>query len=178
MPAHLVRTDQDFKRYTDIWLPIWIERGYELESYTIPGINRYIFFDIYGDYGSVEIIPYQFKKSPINDNFPFNRYLFLKDMKTAEVDKLAIKKDVQSVKKLHEIMSFLTNYFIYSGFDCYIALLNPQVYEAFIWRFKIPITKLSIPDFETPYVPVLFKVEELKKSLYYERMKRKALKMW
>jgi hypothetical protein len=73
-----------------------------------------------------------------------------------------------------DVFSILTNYFIHNDFDGYIALLNPQVYEAFVWRFKIPVKKLAVPGFSPPYIPVFISVEELKKSDYYKRIKKRA----
>lgn len=177
MPVQLVQTAQDFERYTDIWLPSWIENGYELESYITPGIERYIFFDERGDYASLEIVPYNFEFSPVNQSFPFNQFTRLKGKKIVEIDKFSIKKEKQSIKKLHELMSFVTYYLIHNNFDYGLTLLNPQVYETLVWRFKVPITKLAVPNMEIPlYVPALINVKELKNSPSYKVLSKKFQK--
>ena len=94
-------------------------------------------------------------------------------MKVAELDKLVIKQEAQSIKKLHEVLSFLTDDIIHNDFDVYIALLHPQVYEAFVWCFKISVNKLVTPGFSPPYVPVFITVEDLRKSAYYRRINNK-----
>ncbi len=172
MPVLNVISHSHLERFDHIWMPVWAESNYVLESYIKPGINRYLFFDHNGDYGSLELIPYDFNNTPINSEFPFNHFLELKNKKVIEIEKLAIKKEARgSMRRLLELFTFLTVNAVEKQHDYYIALLNPDLYKTMVWRFKIPIRRLVLMGYEDlMYYPVIIDIEAVKNSKFGQRM--------
>ncbi|WKA53873.1 hypothetical protein [Planococcus shixiaomingii] len=172
MTGLLVQTTIEYERFTKIWLPIWKANRYTLESSIVPGNERYILLHDQEEYGSVEAIPFNYENSLINNDFPFHYFTFLKDKNVIEFNKLVIKKDMQSLRKLHETLLFLANYSIDNKYEYAIALVDSQLYNALVWRYKLPVVKLFIPSVQTELIPVVFDTHKLQNSLFYERMKK------
>jgi len=174
-----VDSHKDLEKYCNLWLPAWIESGYELESYITEGIERFIFYTNTGEeFGCCEFNPYYFDYSPVNDSFPFNDFPILKDKKVIELDKFVIKNEYQgSVKRLIEIMNFLTTYVIVERkCDYLIALMNPDLYNIFVSRFKVPITRLlDEMNADRNYLPVMLEVKALEESNFGQKVLKKYI---
>lgn len=167
------------ERFDNIWIPSWQEQGYEIESHITPGLERYIFSGKGYDYGTIEFVPYKnVSEWPINKTFPFNEFIQLKDRKVIEVDKLTVSKECRgSLRGLYEIINFITTYAFKNSIDYYIILINPDLYDVLIWRFKLPMKRLMKPGLsELPYYPAIIDVEDVRKSEYYIRYQKRTEK--
>ena len=70
-----VQTKEEQKRFDRIWIPAFLEQGYEIESYILPGMKDVIFYDDDGDFGTLELIPWKADADwPINQAFPFTSF--------------------------------------------------------------------------------------------------------
>jgi hypothetical protein len=176
----LVETQKDLDRYCNIWLPVWIKDGYELESYITRGIERYIFLSETNgeEIGCCEFNPYYIDSSSVNEAFPFNKYLELRNKKVIELEKLVIKDKYQgSVKRLIEIFNFLALYSFQTKCDYIIALLNPHLYIALTDRFKIPFARLSDEKFNNneKYIPALLEIKAFERCNFGQKVLKKHL---
>ncbi|MDN7241623.1 hypothetical protein QWY14_07450 [Planococcus sp. N028] len=171
MTGLLVQTTIEYERFTNIWLPIWKANRFTLESSIVPGNERYILLHNQEEYGSVEAIPFNYDHSLINNDFPFHYFTFLKNKNVIEFNKLVIKKEMQSLRKLHETLLFLANYSIDHNYDYIIALVDSQLYNTLVWRYKLPVVKLYIPTVHTTLIPIAIDTQKLKNSPFYEKMK-------
>ncbi|MCM3574191.1 hypothetical protein M3172_13425 [Mesobacillus subterraneus] len=173
MAVRKVLSFEDQEKFDDIWIPSWLEQGYELESFIIKDLERFIFYNSKGDYGSLELIPYSTRPDwLINSNFPFHEFIELNNSKVFEIEKLSIKIDSRgSVKSLLEIVYFITAYSFKNNLDYCISLLNPDLYEALVWRFKIPVKRLLKHGYEDlPYYPSIIDVIAVKKSVLGQKV--------
>lgn len=111
---------------------------------------------------------------PVNSDFPFHEFTELDNSKVYEIDKLSIKIDSRgSLRSLLEIVYFLIAYSFKNNLDYCISLLNPDLYDALVWRFKIPVKRLLKHGYEDlPYYPAIIDVNAAKKS----HMGQKVLK--
>lgn len=167
MPVYEATTKEKLEKYCDIWLPVWKESGYELESYITPGIQRFIFSDKDGDYGCCEFNPYDYKNAMVNDTFPFHQFSELHNKKVVELEKLVIISEKRgSLKRLLEQMYFVTTYVQEREYDYMIALLNPDLYHKLVWRFKLPIKKLVSIGNDLPYIPCMLASQEMAKTKF------------
>ena len=119
MAVRKVQTLKDQEKFDNIWIPSWLEQGYEIESYIIKDLERFIFYNNKGDYGSLELTPYYSRPDwPINSDFPFHEFIELENSKVYEIDKLSIAINSRgSIKSLLEILSFLTAYSFKNDLD-------------------------------------------------------------
>lgn len=165
---------KDLEVFCNIWMPEWIKVGFELESYITEGIERFIISTDEGeDFGSLELIPYSFDLSPVNETFPFNKFEILKDKRVAEIDKFAIAKEYQgSIKNLVGVIDKLCIYLIVEKkYDYIITLLNPLVYVTIVKRLRIPNKRLEgVLASKVNYIPVLFNRQEITNSPYGKRI--------
>lgn len=179
MKVMKVNSHKDLEKYCDLWLPVWIDSGYELESYITEGIERFIFCTKTGeDFGCFELNPYSFDSSPVNETFPFNHLSILKDKKVIELEKLVIKNEYRgSIKRLIEIFTFFTEYIIFEKkYDYLIALLNPVLYNTLVKKFNIPITRLiGKMNGNNNYIPAMLEVKALEKSNFGKTVMKKYL---
>ncbi|PLR92543.1 hypothetical protein [Bacillus sp. T33-2] len=175
MSVFRVETKRDMERFDDIWIPVWIENEFELESYITPGVERFIFSDIEGDYGCVEFSPYNYLHAPVNELFPFHNYKELHNAKVFEFDKLAINPVYQYTGKLLNILSFIVKYLVANKPDYVIALLNPTFYEDFILKFNVPVTRLTSEKNDLKYIPVIMDSQQLINSKLGKRLSKQLL---
>lgn len=164
------------ERFDSIWIPAWQEQGYEIESHITPGLERYIFSGRGNDFGTIEFVPYKnVREWPINRTFPFNEFPQLKGKKVIEVDKLTVTKAFRgSLRGLYEIINFISTYAFENSIDYYIILINPDLYDVLVWRFKLPMKRLMKPGLrKLPYYPAIIKTEEVRKSEFYVRYQKR-----
>ncbi|MEH7097789.1 hypothetical protein [Neobacillus vireti] len=175
-----IQTQKDLERYCDIWLPVWIENGYELESYITKGIERFIFRSNSGeDIGCFEFNPYYFNCSPVNEDFPFHHFPILQNKKVMELDKFVIKSEYQgSLKQLLEALNFISIYAINNKFDYVIGLVNLHLYEIGTERFNVPFNKLIDREYSSnKYVPTMLEIKALKGSKFGQRAMKKYIQL-
>lgn len=169
MSVLMVQSMAEQERFDNIWIPSWIEVGYELESYTTKNLERYIFHNKIGDYGTLEIVPYSTDHFwPINIRFPYYEFIEIRGKKVFEIEKVAVIKEKRgSIKNLYEMISFIYSYGSNHKYDCAICLLNPDLYNALVWRFNIPVKRLIKIGYEQlPYYPVIFDLAFIKQSAF------------
>lgn len=104
-------------------IPSWLEQGYELESYIVKDLERFIFYNHKGDYVSLELTPYHsLPHWPINSVFPFYEFIELENSKVYEIEKLSIMIDSRgSFKSLLEMITFITTYSFKNDLDYCIS---------------------------------------------------------
>jgi hypothetical protein len=80
---------------------------------------------------------------PINKIFPFYQFPELNGTKTVEIDKLTVRKEVRgSPKYLLEMFMFLAKYSEENNYQYWVSLMNPELYNALVWKFSLPVKKL------------------------------------
>jgi hypothetical protein len=176
VPVLKVNTFLEQQRFDHIWMPSWIEAGYELESYITEGVERFIFYDEIGDFGSIEIVPYDLQISrPINKVFPFYQFSELNGTKTMEIEKLTVRKEVRgSPKYLLEMFLFLAKYSNENNYKYWVSLMNPELYNALVWKFSFPAKKLAlVGGNDLSYYPVLINGDHIKDLPIFKRLMRK-----
>ena len=93
-----VQTNEEQQRFDKIWIPAFLEQGYEIESYILPQNRDVIFYDDDGDFGTLELVPWKaVPEWPINQTFPFHKFPQLHNKRVVECDKLAIVKEKRAM---------------------------------------------------------------------------------
>ncbi|WP_338449604.1 hypothetical protein R4Z09_26085 [Niallia oryzisoli] len=168
-----VQSHKDLESYCNIWLPVWIESGYELESYITKGIERFIVYTNTSEkFGCFELNPYYFDCSPVNEAFPFHHFPILKNKRVVELEKLVIAKTQQgSIKRLLEVFQFFTAYIITERrYDYMIALINPELFHVLTTRFNLPLIKLEGKmNSDRNYFPILLEVKALEETVFGQK---------
>lgn len=145
----IVKSYSEMERYNKIWKEAWPR-----EQPFLGDCIRYIIHDEHGeDMASVEFIPYNpnftsekslTDTSTIETYHSFHSYSLVKKEKKhiVEADKLAIKKEKQTIKNLIRVFSFLTLHAEINRIGFIASLLNPALYDIGKKRYKIPVVAL------------------------------------
>jgi hypothetical protein len=140
-----VQSDTDMETFDNIWIPAWLEKGYELECH-LGKMDRYIIKNPRQQpVGTVAFRPYNYD-SPIDSVYPFkeNNIIQKNIEKVYEIDYVSILKEHRrETNNLNRLLFATLEYCRIHNISYCIAILDYLFYRTLKAIYKIPMFPLE-----------------------------------